>query len=169
FDPKTMSWSELASTHKNDFNAEEGWNLLPDGSILTFDVKAHPSSERYLPDTGNWADAGSTVVDLRGPQNCCGNCIPYGPKGKCYDPPGEVGGAVMRPDGTVFAAGSRPDGESVAHTSIYTPPSKGDRKGHWTPGPDFPNSDESFDAAVTILLSGNVLAQGSSGRLYEYD
>jgi hypothetical protein len=168
-DPKTLTWSQIPSKHKNDFHAEEGWTLLADGSILTFDVKAHPQSERYLPEEGKWVSAGSTIVDLRGPQNCCGNCIPYGPKGKCYDPPGEVGGSVMRPDGTVFAAGSRPDGETAAHTSIYTPPSKGDPKGHWTPGPDFPNSDESFDAAVTILPSGNVLAQGSSGRLYEYD
>jgi len=94
FDPKTMGWSELQSQNKHDFNAEEGWELLPDGSILTVDVKAHPLSERYLPSAGKWVDAGSTVVDLRGPQNCCGNCIPYGPKNKCYDPPGETGAAI---------------------------------------------------------------------------
>jgi hypothetical protein len=169
FDPKTDTWSELPSTKKNDFNAEEGWVLLKDGSILTFDVKAHPQSERYVPSTGVWEDAGSTVVDLRGPQNCCGRCIEYGPKNKCYDPPGEVGGSVLRPDGTVFAAGSLPDGESVAHTSIYTPPSKGDKKGHWTPGPDFPNGDDSFDSPVTLLTNGNVLVEGSSGGLYEFD
>ncbi|HTK79108.1 MAG TPA: hypothetical protein VL286_01580 [Rhizomicrobium sp.] len=169
FDPKTMTWSELASTKKNDFNAEEGWLLLGDGSILTFDVKAHPNSERYIPATGVWVDAGSTVVDLRGPQTCCGNCIPYGPKGKCYDPPGEVGGSVLRPDGTVFATGSLPEGEQVAHTAIYTPPSKGDRHGHWTAGPDFPRGDDSFDAPDTILPSGNVLVESTSGNLYEFD
>ena len=86
--------------------------LLPDDSILTFDVKDHPQSERYLPATGKWVDAGSTIVDLRGPQNCCGNCITYGRKNKCYDPPGEVGGSALRPDGTVFAAGSTPEGET---------------------------------------------------------
>jgi hypothetical protein len=168
-DPKTLTWSELPSRHKHDFNAEEGWTLLADGSILTFDVKDHPQSERYVPEMGKWVDAGSTIVDLRGPQNCCGTCIHYGPKNKCYDPPGEVGGSVMRPDGTVFAAGSVPEGESVAHTSIYTPPSKGDPRGHWTPGPNFPSGDESFDAAVDILPSGNVLVEGSSGALYEFD
>jgi hypothetical protein len=168
-DPKTLSWSELASTKKNDFNAEEGWLLMPDNSILTVDVKDHPNSERYIPSTGAWMGAGSTVVDLRGPQNCCGNCIPYGPKGKCYDPPGETGGSVLRPDGTVFAAGSVPEGENTGHTAIYTPPSRGDRHGHWTAGPDFPQGDDSFDSPVTLLTNGNVLVEGSSGRIYEFD
>ncbi len=169
FDPKTDTWSELESKGKHDFNAEEGWVLLKDGSYLIVDVKDHPNSERYIPSKGKWVDAGSTQVDLRAAQDCCGNCIPYGPKGKCYDPPGEIGGATLRPDGTVFATGGIPDGESVAHTSIYTPPSKNDPAGHWTAGPDFPNGDQAFDAPVTILPSGNVLVEGSSGQLYEFD
>jgi hypothetical protein len=168
-DPKTLTWTALVSMGKNGENAEEGWTLLPDGTFLTYDVKAHPLSERYIPETGKWVDAGSTIVDLRGPQNCCGHCIPYGPKNKCYDPPGEVGSAVRRPDGTVFATGAIPDGENKAHTSVWTPPSKGDRHGHWTPGPDFPNGDEAFDAPVSILTNGNVLVGGSSGTLYEFD
>lgn len=167
FDPKTLAWSELPSSHKHDFNAEEGYMLMPDDSILTFDVKAHPQSERYILSTGQWVDAGSTVVDLRGPQDCCGRCIEYGPKNKCYDPPGEVGGAVLRPDGTVFATGAIPEGEQVAHTSIYTPPSAGDPSGHWTPGPDFPQGDDAFDTAVTLLTNGNVLIDSSNGVLYE--
>jgi hypothetical protein len=167
FDPKTLAWSELPSSHKHDFNAEEGYMLMPDDSILTFDVKAHPQSERYILSTGQWVDAGSTVVDLRGPQDCCGRCIEYGPKNKCYDPPGEVGGAVLRADGTVFATGSIPDGEQVAHTSIYTPPSAGDPSGHWTAGPDFPQGDQAFDAPVTLLTNGNVLIVSSNGVLYE--
>ncbi|MFL6689431.1 MAG: hypothetical protein ACJ8IR_04480 [Alphaproteobacteria bacterium] len=164
FDDKTLTWSELPSINKHDFNAEEGWALLPDGSFLIVDVKAHPQSERYIPSTGQWVDAGSTVVDLRGPQNCCGNCIPYGPKGKCYDPPGETGASVLRPDGTVFATGSAPDGESHGHTAIYNP-----KTNTWTPGPDFPSGDDAFDTASTILPSGNVLVTGSSGGLYEFD
>jgi len=164
-DPKTLTWSQLASDRKNDFNAEEGYTLLPDGSVLTFDVKDHPQSERYLPKRGRWASAGSTVVDLRGAQNCCGNCIPYGPKGKCYDPPGEVGPAILRPDGTVFAAGSIPDGEHTAHTSVYNPSTN-----QWTPGPDIPNGDQAFDTFASLLPSGNVLLEGSnSGQFYEFD
>ena len=168
-DPKTMTWSDVPSIGKNGWNAEEGWVLLPDGTILTVDVKSHPKSERYIPDTGKWVDAGSTVVDLRGSQNCCGTCIEYGPKNKCYDPPGETGAAVRRPDGTVFASGAAPDGDTKGHTAIWTPPSRGDKKGHWTPGPDFPNGDEGYDTPVSILPNGNVLVEGASGALYEFN
>ncbi|MFL5237889.1 MAG: hypothetical protein ACJ8EL_09860 [Rhizomicrobium sp.] len=164
FDDKTLTWSELPSTHKHDFNAEEGWALLPDGSFLIVDVKAHPQSERYIPSTGQWVNAGSTIVDLRGPQNCCGNCIQYGPKNKCYDPPGETGASVLRPDGTVFSTGSAPEGESHGHTAIYNP-----KTNTWTPGPDFPSGDDAFDTGASILPSGNVLVAGSSGALYEFD
>ncbi|MBV8800497.1 MAG: hypothetical protein JOY77_10085 [Alphaproteobacteria bacterium] len=163
-DPKTLTWSKLGSAGKHDFNAEEGYTLLPDGSVLTFDVKAHPNSERYLPDQGKWVDAGSTVADLRGPQNCCGRCIPYGPKQKCYDPPGEVGPAILRPDGTVFAAGAVPDGQNTAHTAIFDTVT-----GKWKAGPDIPSGDEAADTFASLLPSGNVLLEGSSGQLYEFD
>src|ERR1041385_6531148 len=164
-DPKTLKWSNLGSANKHDFNAEEGYTLLPDGSVLTFDVKAHPKSERYLPDQGQWVNAGSTKADLRGPQNCCGNCIPYGPKGKCYDPPGEVGPAILRPDGTVFAAGAIPDGENTAHTAIYNTVT-----GKWKAGPNFPNGDQAADTFAALLPSGNVLVEGSNGgQFYEFD
>jgi WD40 repeat protein len=164
-DPKTLTWSEIPSKGKDDFNAEEGWTLMPDNSVLTFDVKTAPKSERYLPNKGKWVDAGSTVVTLAGPQNCCGDCIPYGPKGKCYDPPGEVGPAILRPDGTVFAAGAIPDGESTAHTSIYDPST-----GKWTAGPDFPNGDQAMDTFASLLPDGNVLVEGSNGgQFYEFD
>jgi hypothetical protein len=168
-DPKTLKWSSIPSIGKNGWNAEEGWVLLPDGTFLTVDVKAHPNAERYIPEKGKWQNLGSTVVDLRGPQNCCGDCIPYGPKDKCYDPPGETGAAIRRPDGTVFATGATPDGENKAHTAIWTPPSPGHKKGQWKAGPDFPGGDEAFDMGVSILPNGNVLAEGSSGELYEFD
>ncbi|HEY5049070.1 MAG TPA: hypothetical protein VII49_13730, partial [Rhizomicrobium sp.] len=166
-DPATLKWTELSSIGKNDENAEEGWTLMPDGSILTYDVQDFPQSERYVPAAGKWISEGSTVVTLRGPQNCCG-CIPYGHHGKCYNPPGEVGPGILRPDGTVFATGATPDGQSIAHTSIYTPGS-GKQPGTWTPGPDFPNGDQASDSYGSLLTDGNVLVEGSSGTLYEFD
>ncbi len=165
-DPATLKWSKLKSKNPQGWHAEEGWVLLPDGTFLTIDVKAHPHSERYIPETGKWVSAGDTPGDLRGPQDCCGRCIEYGPKNKCYDPPGETGAAVRRPDGTVYATGAMPEGESKAHTAIWTPPSQGDKTGHWTAGPDFPNGDEAFDDPVSILPNGNVLVEGYSGQLY---
>ncbi|MGH6889084.1 MAG: hypothetical protein ACREHF_07810 [Rhizomicrobium sp.] len=170
-DPATLKWSPLTTIGKNGhMNAEEGWVLLPDGRFLTVDVKAHPKSEIYDPRNGKWIDQGDTAsVDLRGAQNCCGNCIPYGRHNqKCYDPPGETGAAMRRPDGTVFATGATPDGQNTAHTAIWTPPTKG-RKGTWTAGPNFPNGDQSYDDPVSILVTGNVLVEGDSGRLYEFD
>jgi len=168
-DAATLTWSAIPSLNKQGWHAEEGWVLLPDGTFLTVDVKAHPHTERYIPEKGKWVSAGDTPGDLRGPQNCCGHCIQYGPKNKCYDPPGETGAAVRRPDGTVFATGALPEGETKAHTAIWTPPSPGNRSGHWTAGPDFPNGDEGFDTPVAMLTNGNALAEGSSGSLYEFD
>lgn len=168
-DPATLTWTQLPSKNKADFNAEEGYTLLSDGTLLTFDVKNHPHSERYLPEKGKWVSAGDIPVELRGPQNCCGRCIEVPPKNKCYDPPGEVGPGILRPDGTVFAAGAVPDGETKAHTAVWTPPSKGDKTGHWTAGPDFPNGDQASDTYASLLPNGNVLLEGSSGSLYEFN
>jgi len=166
-DPKTLKWTVVSSTGKNDENAEEGWTLMPDGSVLTFDVKDHPQSEDYIPAQGQWVSEGSTGPDLRGPQNCCGRCIPYG-KGKCYNPPGEVGPAILRPDGTVFATGAVPAHKTIAHTAIFTPGQNG-QMGTWTAGPDFPNGDQASDSFASLLPDGNVLVEGSSGELYEFD
>jgi hypothetical protein len=168
-DPATLTWSPLKSKGKNGIIAEEGWVLQPDGTFLTVDVKAHPRSELYLPTSGKWLDEGVTAgVDLRGAQNCCGTCIHYGPKNKCYDPPGETGAGMRRPDGTVFFTGSTPDGENTAHTAIWTPPVNG-KQGQWAAGPDFPNGDQAFDNPVSILPNGNVLVEGAGGQLYEFD
>ena len=159
-DPVTLQWTELSDTGKSDFNAEEGWTLMPDGSVLTFDVKHAPHSERYIPAQQKWVSAGSTIVDLHSPYN--GSCIPYG--GGCYHPPGEVGPGVLRPDGTVFATGSASNGGTgVGHTAIYDPTT-----GKWTVGPDFPNGDNAGDSFAVLLPNGNVLVLGFRS-LYDFD
>ena len=103
--PKTMTWTIMAGTGKNDFNAEEGWTLLANGTVLTADVKHAPNSEIFTLSAKSWKTAGSTIVDLHSPSPF--GCINYGPGGSlCYYPPGEIGPAILRPDGTVFATGS---------------------------------------------------------------
>ncbi|HEY6337271.1 MAG TPA: hypothetical protein VIW68_02135 [Candidatus Sulfotelmatobacter sp.] len=153
--PRTLKWTLLAGTGKSDFNAEEGWTLLPGGSVLTADVKNAPNSEIYVPSLRKWSTAGSTVVDLHSPSP--DGCINYGPGGSlCYFPPGEIGPAILRPDGTVFATGSYSNTASGAgHTAIYSPATG------WAAGPDFPNGDNAGDDFAVLLPSGNVLVEGN--------
>jgi hypothetical protein len=161
-DPKTLTWTILGSAGKSDFNAEEGWTLMPDGSILTYDVQHAPNSERYFPSTQRWLPAGSTVVDLHSPSPF--GCLSYGNHGQfCYFPPGEVGPGILRPDGTVYATGSTPTGSNTGHTSVYT------SGVGWTPGPDFPRGDDAGDNFAALLPNGNVLVEGNSGTSYEFD
>jgi hypothetical protein len=159
-DPSTMTWTAAGYTGKNDFNAEEGWTLMPDGTVLTADVKAHPKSEDYNPSTQKWSELGSTKTNLQAPDcsphNEC--CLNYPPKNKCYYPPGEIGPAVLMPNGTVFATGAS------NHTAIYTP-GKG-----WAAGPDFPGGDAAGDSFATLLTNGDAMVEGNnSGTLYTWD
>jgi hypothetical protein len=161
--PTTLKWTVMAGTGKSDFNAEEGWTLLPNGTVFTADVKHAPNSEIYTPSSRSWASAGSTVVDLHSPSP--DGCINYGPGGSlCYYPPGEIGPAILRPDGTVFATGSYTStGTGAGHTAIYSTTS-----GTWTAGPDFPNGDNAGDSFAVLLPSGNVLVEGGISS-YEWD
>jgi hypothetical protein len=164
--PKTLAWKKVSSKGKADFNAEEGWTLLANGTILTADVKDTPNTEIYNPSKHEWTSAGDTPQKLGG-NSPFHQCIPYGPKpADCYLPPGEIGPAILRPDGTVFATG---DGESGSgygdgHTAIYNSLSGG-----WSAGPNFPNSDNAGDNYGILEPSGNVLIFGDSGDIYEWN
>ncbi len=153
--PKTLTWTVLPETGKSDFNAEEGWTLLADGSVLTMDVKNAPNSERLNTATRTWSTAGSTIVDLHSPSPF--GCLPFGPNGKyCYYPPGEIGPAILRPDGTVYATGSNSNtGSGAGHTAIFDT-----KTGTWTVGPDFPNGDNAGDSFAALLPNGDVLVEG---------
>jgi len=160
-DPATMRWSPVRYKGKNDFNAEEGWTLMPDGGVLTVDVLANPQSEEYIPSKGKWISLRTTEIDLQGP-SCC-RCGPYPPRHQYYCPPGEIGPAILRPDGTVFATGALHAHASAGHTAVYTPGSG------WAAGPDFPNGDDAGDNFAVLLTDGDVLVQGNSGHLYDFD
>lgn len=161
--PKTMKWTSLPSKGKKDFDAEEGWTLLPNGSILTADVKAAPNSEIYAPSAKEWVTAGSTIVDLHSPSPFA--CINYGPGNKlCYYPPGEIGPAILRPDGTVFVTGSYSKNNGPGNTAIYD-----SLTGKWSTGPVFPNDDNAGDSFAVLLTNGDVLVEGDSGTGYLFD
>ncbi len=165
-DPATLTWTNLTSNGKTDWNAEEGYTLMPDGSILTYDVLNNPHSEKYIPSTGQWVSAGSTVANLQGPPEV--QCISYG-NGLLYCPPGETGPGILLPNGTVFATGAHHLGASTGHTSVYHPGVHTTDPGTWVPGPDFPNGDDAGDNYSALLPNGHVLVEGNSGRLYEYN
>jgi hypothetical protein len=162
-DPKSLTWTTISSLGKKDFNAEEGWTLLSNGSILTADVKNAPNSEIYDPSANKWVSAGSTIVDLHSPSPF--GCIHYGPGGKlCYFPPGEIGPQILRPDGTVFVTGSYTGTNGPGNTAIYD-----SLTGKWTVGPVFPNGDNAGDSFAALLPNGNVLVEGVSGTSYEFN
>jgi hypothetical protein len=162
-DTQTMTWT-ATGTNKADINDEEGWTLLPDTTVLTVDAN-NPAdlthSERYLPSSGSWTSAGSTIVKLADT-----NADNSGSH--------EMGPQVLRPNGTVFAAGA------TGATSIYSPPGNINATGTWVPGPNFPNvagqgQYDVADGAATLLTDGNVLVGASPGvfqsptHFFEFD
>jgi hypothetical protein len=160
-DPSTLKWTAVGSAGKSDFNAEEGWTLLPNGTVLTWDVKHDPNSEIYTPNSQSWTTAGTTVANLMGPPE--EGCLKYGNNNQyTYCPPGETGPGILRPDGSVFATGALHLGASTGHTAVYN-------QGKWTAGPDFPNGDQAGDSFAALLPNGNVLVLGDSGQMYEFN
>jgi len=137
FDATTLTWSAIG-TGKADGFSEEGFVLLPDGSVLTVDCEDGTNSEIYDPTTTTWSIAGSTIVPL--PNDGGMGIVP------------EMGPLLQRPDGSVVAFGA------TTNTSIYSTSS-----GKWTKGPTFPNSDDMADAPATILPDGNILVYTSPG------
>jgi hypothetical protein len=88
----TLTWTPTGAG-KADSNNEEGWTLLPNKHVLTVDTRNGTNSEVYIPASGKWQSAGSTIVPLSAGA--------------------EIGPAVLRPDKTVFATGA------TGHTAIY--------------------------------------------------
>lgn len=169
--PSTLTWTPIPQTGKNDsFNSEEGWTLLPDGSVFTLDVSKAPATERLLINSNNagtWVSAGSTLQDLHTPTTSSPLQAPGCP---VYDPPGEMGPALLLPNGTVFAIGASGD------TGIYTPPAAGSTgTGTWAIGPAMPSGVNVEDGPAALLPSGHVLFGGSPGdsgtglKYFEFD
>ncbi len=175
-DPKTLTWTEVSTTGKHDFNAEEGWTLQPDGTLLTLDVKHHPQTERFLPNSNpaltRWVGAGLTPANLQATDEISSESIPYG-NGLIYYPPGEIGPAILRPDGTTFASGAVCPQigcvtiTTVGATAIYHPGNTG--QGYWTAGPNFPTGLGAGDEWAVLLPSGNVLVETNPFNSYTDD
>jgi Galactose oxidase, central domain len=170
-DPKTLTWTEVNTVGKDDVHAEEGFTLLPDGSVLTVNMTDYPYAQRFIPNPDptltQWVGAGQTPEKLPATDTNGSKVIHWG-NGQVYRPPGEIGPAILRPDGTVFATGaactipgpaSDPNActiySPVAHTAIldlgFGGPRAATPSGPWTPGPDFPNMQGAGDTYASLL------------------
>lgn len=140
-DALTLTWTPTGAG-KADGNGEEGFTLLPSGTVLTVDAKPGSCSTRnteiYDPATGSWQSAGLTPEPLV----------------DCTD--GEIGPQLLMYDGNVFVEGS------TAATAVYHTSS-----GTWSAGPSMPVIDgEQYDAAdagAALLPDGKVLLDLSPG------
>jgi hypothetical protein len=152
--PATLVWT-IVGTGKVDRNDEEGWELLPNGDVLTVDALSAPNSELFNPVTNTWTSAGNTPVRLEDPVSQ------------------EIGPAVLMPNANVFATTGGPNfggGNAIYHTG----------SGTWSLGPSFPNiagegQYDISDGPAALLPNGNVLCVASPGvflmpsRVFEYD
>ncbi len=145
-DAKTLTWTPTGAG-KYDINDEEGWNLLPNGEVLTVDayvpvgfpyIPNGTNSELYDYRTGTWHSAGSTIVQLWDSGLTCGELQAAPPT-----PTFEVGPAVLRADGTVFYTGSDTCPTESGNTAIYD-----SYNGHWRVGPVFPEIDGVTDINI---------------------
>ena len=65
YDSHTDSWSPGPTKLYGDSNNHESWTLLPDGSILCYDVNSNPQhAQRLDPATMTWIDSGAVPVSL---------------------------------------------------------------------------------------------------------
>jgi hypothetical protein len=159
--PKTLNWVGTgAPRFGGAYQDEQGYELLPDGSVLTVDVwtgfpNYNPTNaERYDASTGTWKRTGPLPVSIVDPI-VCGNF--------------EIGPAVLRGDGTVVAFGGNTgcvSGATSDPTVIFDAV-----KNTWTQGPNVPavcgsdgaTSCDLADAPAALLPDGNILFAASAG------
>lgn len=159
-DATTLTWTSTGAPSAGDsYQDEQGYELLPNGNVLTIDVWTNypnggaTNAEQYDASSGAWISAGNTTASLPDP-SACGNW--------------EIGPAVLRPDGTLVAFGGNSGcvAPTADPTSIYNSTS-----GTWSAGPNVPpkcgtggtNSCTLADAPAALLPNGNILFAASAG------
>ena len=148
----------------DQYNDEEAWTLLPNGSVLSNgsvlpdgsfltleiynrnDLNETPALV-YNPSKKKWISASSAPQPLVNLNINPANNAPYA----------EIGPATLSPNGTVFAEGA------TGFNDIYYP-----SYGIWAIGPSFPTVSgpgteqlEAVDAPAALLPDGNVLVAAS--------
>ena len=160
YDPLANTWTQTNNSKSRlDQSDEESWVTLPDDSILSYDVFGSTASvghsQRYIPSTGLWQDAGNLPFALS--SSAVGS---------------ELVPAFLLPNGDAWFTGGN------GNTAFYTPATNS-----WRAGPALPNGDVAADAPVAMLPNGHVLISASPAgtvvggkytfpgptRIYEFD
>jgi hypothetical protein len=151
YNPWTNSWSAGATKLRNSRSSEETWVLLPDQSILTYEIYNGTHAQRYVPylTPPQWVDAGNLPFPLQAGL--------------------ELGPAFLLPDGRAFFVGAN------GRTALYTPGPGPLDPGSWEAGPTFPGNLGAWDAPGAMMPNGVVLLAvgpqnyGSPTSFFEYD
>lgn len=139
FDPADGTWAAAGTGgRKNTACGGESWTLLPDGTVLAVGCSDVGASQRYVPSTDAWIDAGSTrsILSQAGP----GDVVRSGP-------------AVLLADGRVFAAGA------TGNTALYTPAADASGAASWSAGPILTSGGESDATLVAADLDGDGMVE----------
>jgi hypothetical protein len=147
FNATGLNWVVIPGQGKNDPNDEEGWNLEPNGQVLTVDTWLTPTTELFTPSSLSWSFAGNTV------------------KSPVNTPAVEIGPQIVMPAGNTFVVGAGTSSEIApavcttnkpAPTALYNYAA-----GKWVNGPAIPTIGglqyDSADGPGSILPDGNVL------------
>jgi hypothetical protein len=155
---RTLTWTVIPGTGKNDPNDEEGWTLEPNGDLLTLDLWVPDATQLFDPRTDTWSFDGNTAAD--------GNPVdPF--------PVVEIGPQVEMPGGNVFVVGAGSSTQqpptpcttdAPTQTALYT--YQAGTAGTWTAGPEIPaiggEEYDSTDGPGSVLPDGNVLFDASA-------
>lgn len=148
-----LSWGTAAAPNETGqtYQDEQGYEMLPDGNVLTVDVWGSPDEvEEYTPSANTWSTVGNTPVSLVDP---CGN--------------DEIGPAVARGLTLVaFGGNTGCKAPTTDPTAIYDTGTQ-----TWKAGPVVPSVCGSdgltpctlADAPAALLPSGNILFAASAG------
>lgn len=147
YNPATNSWS--AGGVKNyRGNDEQGWVLLNDGTIVTYDISQSIAAgtgyaERYNPGTNKWSSISPADGTASG----------FLPVVSSDAVGAEIGPLLRLQDGRVFVIGAN------GHTALYDP-----SMNNWSSGPDIvgtlggsPYVYGADDASAAILPNGHVI------------
>jgi len=152
---KTMKWTVIPGTGKNDPNDEEGWTLEPNGQVLTLDTWIPAATQLFHPNTNTWTFAGNTD-----------------PAGTPVDPfpVVEIGPQVEMPGGNVFVVGAGTSTQEAPTPCTTNAPTQDAlynfKAGTWAAAPEIPaiggEQFDSTDGPGSILPDGNVLFDASA-------